>query len=269
MRRAIAIIAVLAAGLLVWFLLKPQGLRLRIQSRILDENRTLLVRLPRDYETSGRPYSVLFILDALDRPSAYGPSFYRVAARVEGMAREGIPPMILVGVVNTVRARDMLPVKTQYEPESGQAAKFLEFFAQELIPHIDAKFRTTGERLLYGRSDSGLFTLYALLEKPDLFSAYIASSPTVGFCPDSVEVKAERLFESHPSLKKNLFIIYGDDDITWAKDFLPDVVELIRDLSPENFRFEAQAVPKGGHIPKSSLDQGLRFVYSGADRRDR
>ena len=260
--------AVVAAGLIIWFLVKPPGFRLRIKSLILNENRTLLIHLPRDYETAGRPYPVLFILDATDRSTIFGPSFYHVAGRVEEMVREGLPPMILVGVVNTNRARDMLPVKTDLEPGSGQAGQFLQFFSQELVPYIEAKYRTSGERLLYGRSDSGLFVLYTLLEEPGLFSSYIASSPTVGFCPEWIRVKMERLFQSRPSLKTNLFIISGDDDIPLVKDFLPGVVGLMRNLRPQNFRFEAQIVSKGGHIPESSLSRGLRFVYSGADRKD-
>ena len=268
MKRIAVIMAVVAAGLFLWLLVKPQSLRLRIKSHILDENRNLLIHLPQDYETSGRPYSVLFILDAFDRLSTYSPSFYRVADRVEEMVREGLPPMILVGVVNTNRARDMLPIRTEVEPGSGRADKFLQFFAQELIPYIEAKFRTTGERMLYGRSDSGLFVLYAFLENPDLFSGSIASSPTVGFCPDLIRVKTERLFRGRPSLNKSLFIIYGDDDIPLVKDFMPDFVKLIRDLKPDHFRFEAQVVPGGGHVPESSLYRGLRFVCPGAAKKD-
>ena len=88
----------------------------------------------------------------------------------------------------------MLPVKTGLYPEGGGADSFLAFFTEEIIPYVDENFRTTKERILYGRSDSGLFTIYALLERPDAFSAYISSSPTVGHCPTLLRLKTGELF---------------------------------------------------------------------------
>jgi len=262
-KRITAIAAVVASAAALWFLAKPEGRRIRIHSLILDETRTLLLDLPPDYATSGRSFPVLFILDALNRSTTYGPSFFRVASRIKEMGKEGLPPMILVGVVNTQRPRDMLPVKTDLEPGSGQASRFLQFFDRELIPRIEKEFRTSGERLVYGRSDSGLFVLYALLEKPALFTAHIASSPTVGFCPEWIRRQTERLFGGRPTAKTCLFIISGENDIPLVKDALPDVVGEFRRLRTAPFRFEAVVVAGGGHVPESGLFHGLRFVFSG------
>jgi len=266
MKRFVVIAAVVAAGVVIWFVAKPPGLRFRMKSRVLEETRTLLFDLPPDYQASGHSYPVLYVLDAYDRSTVFGPSFFLLADQIREMAKEGIPPMILVGVMNTHRARDMIPVESEWEPGSGQADRFLRFFDRELIPRIEEKFRASEERLIYGRSDSALFTLYAFLERTELFSAYIASSPTIGFCPEWITAATERLILRQPPAKTRLFLISGDDDIPLVRDFLPDAAARLRRLPADHFLFEARTMAKGGHVPESSLYLGLRFVYPGRGR---
>ena len=164
-------------------------------------------------------------------------------------------------------ARMMVPATAEPYPESGGADQFLACLTEEIIPHVDESLRTTGERLLYGRSDSALFALYALLESPDAFSGYIASSPTVGHCPSLLEDGATRLLRERPSLKKTLFVVYGDDDIPLARQFVPDLERVIREQAGSGMRFGVKVVPGGGHIPASSLSDGLRFYFSGPPGR--
>lgn len=156
----------------------------------------------------------------------------------------------------------MLPVTTGLYRESGGAASFLASLTEEIIPYVDENFRTTGERILYGPSDAGLFTLYAFLERPDVFSGYITSSPTVGHCPSLLSLKARQLLREHSVVDKTLFIIYGDDDISYAKDFIPALARTIRHQDTRGLRFGMNIVPGGGHVPKSSLYDGLRFYFS-------
>jgi hypothetical protein len=233
-----------------------------VRSRILEERRSLLIHLPPGYRESTASYPVLYLLDAYDQLSSSGPSFYTIAKRVDAMSLQGIPPMVIIGVTNTHRNRDMLPVKTGLYPEGGGADRFLAFLTEEAVPYVDESFRTTGERILYGRSDSGLFTVYALLESPETFSAYIASSPTVGHCPTLLRLKTDEMFRENPNLENALFIIYGDDDIAYAKNFIPALTRIIRNQATEGFRFGMNVVPGEAHIPSSSLYDGLRFYFS-------
>ncbi len=252
------VIGVAAAGLLVSYIWGGHT----IHSRILGEERSFLVHRPPGYRESSTNYPVLYLLDAYERNSSAGPDFQTVAKQVDTMSLEGIPPMIVVGIVNTHRNRDMLPINTRVYSESGGADKFLAFLTEEMIPHVDDNFRTSGERILYGRSDSGLFTLFALLEKPNAFSGYISSSPTLGHCPDLMRVKTGRLFRQHPTLETTLFVIYGDDDLPYARRYIPVFTQAFRNQSAGGIRFGMNIVPGGGHIPKSSLHDGLRFYFS-------
>ncbi|MGN6210504.1 alpha/beta hydrolase [Asticcacaulis sp.] len=63
---------------------------------------------------------------------------------------------------------------------SGHAAEFLKTLRTTIIPMIDSEYATDPSyRVLAGSSLGGLFTLYAMLNDPQLFQAYIASSPAV------------------------------------------------------------------------------------------
>lgn len=245
------------------FILSPsQKNRFRVKSKILAERRTILIHQPQDYEDSGESYPVLYCLDAFHRISTFGPSFYTTAEQVEKMTLEGIPPMIIVGIMNTNRDRDMTPAKTDFHPQGGGAQDFLAFFIKELIPYVDQKYRTSNMRILYGRSDSGLFALYALLESPDTFSAVISSSPTVGLSPMLLKTKTVEMFQIHPHLNNRLYIIYGNNDIPLAKDFIPEFIHSVLSYKNPEFNFEAKVISDGGHIPESSLFHGLRFIFN-------
>jgi predicted alpha/beta superfamily hydrolase len=236
--------------------------RRTIRSRILEERRAVLVHLPPGYHESRSHYPVLYLLDAVGRPSRFSPALSEIGEKIDAMAGEGVGPLIVIGVVNTRRGRDMLPVEAESYPESGGADRFLACLTEEIIPYVDETFRTTGERLLYGRWDSGLLTLYALLEAPEAFSGYIASSPTVGHCPDLLATRATRLFTERQSLVKSLFVIYGDDDIPLTREFVPDLAQVIRERGGPGLRLQVKVVPGGGHIPATSLADGLRFHFS-------
>ncbi len=222
----------------------------------------MLVHLPPGYHESRSHYPVLYLLDAVGRPSRFSPALSEIGRQIDAMAVEGVGPLIVIGVVNTRRGRDMLPVEAESYPESGGADRFLACLTKEIIPYVDESFRTTGERLLYGRSDSALFTLYALFEAPDAFSGYMASSPTVGHCPNLLATRATALFAERRSPAKTLFVIYGDDDIPLTLQFVPDLAHVIREQGGSGLRFQVKVVPGGGHIPASSLADGLRFHFS-------
>jgi len=256
----------LAAGLVLlaviaWRFVHPPYKAFKIFSQALIESRTILEYLPDAYASSGRTYPVLVHLDADPRPSSYGPSFYDIAKNVNALGPL-VPPMIVLGVTNTKRNRDMLPLPVEGMPGSGKAGDFLRFLSEELIPEVKQRYRTSEFRILYGRSDSGLFALYALTEAPEAFEAVIVSSPSLGYHPADMSGRLGRLFRERPDLSKTLFFIYGADEGAVHSGRVPEFADLIRWAASDRFRLGVKSVPGGGHIPKSSLEEGLRFVFS-------
>jgi len=262
MRKIVIAVALVAMAAGVVYLVNPPYKAFKISSAILGERRTVLEYLPAGYRSSGKSYPVLIHLDADPRPSTYGPSFYAIAERMNALGAP-IPEMIVLGVTNTDRLRDMIPVADEsYPPAPGQAHGFLRFITEELVPHVRTRYRTTDFRILYGRSDSGLFALYALTAAPDAFEAVVASSPSLGRCPTFMAEAVKRLFQERPTLAMRLFIIYGSNEGPSVSARVPELAGLIERGSSENLVLGVRSVPDGGHIPKSSLEDGLRFIFS-------
>lgn len=149
-----------------------------IKSTVLNEERTVVVQLPKSYQAEPKKvYPVIYRLDGAGNI----PLASAVIERLQNDNRA--PEVIIVAIENTNRLRDMYPTVNK-EPqgpvgEGGGAAKFLAFFEQELIPLVNKNYRTHDYKVIAGASAGGVFALYALQAKSELFQAHIAYSPAV------------------------------------------------------------------------------------------
>ena len=231
----------------------------KIYSKILNEERKLIIRLPPGYDKTNLVYPVLYLLDA-----DWESFFLSGVATTEYLNGYGlIPKMIIVGICNTDRNRDMLPVKREDGTESGGAKNFLRFITEELMPYVKEHYRTASYNLLFGGSNAGLFTVYALFESPEMFNSCIAASPMIGHCPDFMHKLAGDAILQKNLSSRFLYMIYGDDDLPGTTSYVPDFFELIKTKSVDGFSFQSKIIEKGGHVPYISLHDGLRYVFSG------
>ena len=83
----------------------PLGNYRKIHSKVLGENRTLLILLPADYEKSGKTYPVLYKLDGDEG------NFIQAVSATNYLSNwmDKVPDPIIVGIANTNRERDMMP----------------------------------------------------------------------------------------------------------------------------------------------------------------
>lgn len=232
------------------------GKTFKLQSRILNEERNLLIYLPDGYKEAQTRYPVLYLLDGRAH-------FHHATGVIQYLSTRGIiPPMIVVGLVNTVRNRDLCPVKLEKLPNTGGADKFLQFIADELIPFIDRKYRTHPHRTLVGHSFGGTFTLYALVNNPDLFNFFIAISPAVFVYNTLLIEDADTILAGRSSLNKYVYITVGDEP-----DFrkgIQDFIKVLESKAPDNLRWEFIDLKKEDHIltPHLSIYYGLETVFS-------
>jgi tetratricopeptide (TPR) repeat protein len=176
-----------------------------IESLALGETRRLLIHLPRGYEGSAVSYPVVY--------HTYGdyisPYYAEAYLALESLANEArIPPLILVGIDNIDRYRDLRPLAQDGSP-AGIAA-YTRFLTEEVFPFVEASCRTSPYRILAGPQAGAVFCLYTLIENTDLFDAFILNNPLVS--PPSTDLllgKAETFFASQQSLPKFFFITYG------------------------------------------------------------
>jgi predicted alpha/beta superfamily hydrolase len=134
-----------------------------IPSALLREDRRVMVSLPESYGRTSAGYPVLFLLDGSSH-IVHGGSLVQYLVS----ARNRIPEMIVVALPNTNRNRDMTP--------GPGAVQYQKHLAEELIPWVEQKYRTVSERVVVGHSLSASFVVHTLLNRPELFRGYIATS---------------------------------------------------------------------------------------------
>ncbi len=130
------------------------------QSEKAGRKYRIIVSLPGSYEASGADtrYPVLYTVD--------GQWHFSIAqAAIGGLYYDrGARESIVVGITwvgdednaNRLRVEDFTPTKTDFNPGSGKADRYLDFIQHELIPYMAKNYRTSDDRTLSGSSFGGL-----------------------------------------------------------------------------------------------------------------
>jgi pimeloyl-ACP methyl ester carboxylesterase len=180
--------------------------------------------------------------------------------------------MIVVGITNTDRTRDLTPTRVETLPgnprarfpTSGGADKFLKFIETELIPHVEKQYRVQPFRVFAGHSLGGLFAVHAMLARPELFNAYLAVSPSLQWDNFEVTERAKKFFASRPDYNRTLYVSLGNEP-----GDIGDGFKLFRDLLAQqkvgNFVWQASHMEDEDHgsVVLRSHYEGLRKVYDG------
>ena len=175
---------------------------LLLTSARLSEVRRINVYLPPGYDRCREErYPVLYMLDG-----GTAEDFPHLASAVDDMIRASrIRPLILVGLENTNRRRDLTgptaaPEDLQVTSRPGGSKNLREFFRFELQPVVEARYRTTPDRSIVGESLAGLFVVETLLTAPDLFDAYIALDPSLWWNDESLARESAERIAAWPDL---------------------------------------------------------------------
>lgn len=228
-----------------------------IKSQVLGEDRTILVRVPRDYDRTDAKYPVVYMLDA------HPPQNAMMAGIIEQQAWGGVmPEMILVGIQNINRTKDLTPTATE-RAGTGGGQKFLQYIETEVIPLIDKTYRTQPYRIFAGHSLGGLFVTYSFVERPDLFNAYVAASPVLHWDKDYVIKRAETLFKQDKDWKKRFFVGLGDEPEYLAG--YNAFQSLLKRVRPKGFEYEFQQFKNDNHgsVVLPAYYAGLRKIFDG------
>ncbi|MCC6745110.1 MAG: alpha/beta hydrolase [Acidobacteria bacterium] len=160
------------------------------ESKFVKHPRDIAIWMPPGFRTQPEErYPVMILHDGqnlFDPRTSFIPGHTWNAHRpVARMIRAGqIPPLVLVGVYNTGEHRmdEYTPSRDPARKQGGQAAAYGRMIVEELLPWLVANHRTLpGPRntALGGSSLGGLATLAIGLQRPDVFGALAAFSPSV------------------------------------------------------------------------------------------
>ncbi len=175
----------------------------RLYSESLGEEREVWIHLPYDdvEETYGQNYPVVYLLDGRGH-------FHSVSGMIHQLSSVNgnhvSPQMIVVGIPNTNRMRDLTP--TNAEEGTGGGPAFLDFIENEVIPYIESNYPASNYRTFIGHSLGGLMVIDTLLERPDLFTNYIAIDPSMWWDDRKILAKAEGSLHDQDLTGKTLYV---------------------------------------------------------------
>ncbi|MEK6283130.1 MAG: alpha/beta hydrolase-fold protein [Acidobacteriota bacterium] len=247
----------------------PQGpsfATFTIKSAVLGEDRPILVRTPVGYEASKVGYPVLYMTDG-------NAHMTHTAGSVEFLARNGrMSEAIVVGIPNTDRMRDLSPTRPKTAgatgapdfPTAGGADNFLKFIETELIPEIGKRYRVTPYRILAGHSLGGLFAVHAMLTKPDLFQAYIAASPALGWDNQFAIKRAEDFFKNRKEFNATFFMTIANEPGE-LEDAFHQMKQILTRNQAAGFEWEATEMPDEDHgtVVLRTHYFALRKIFNG------
>jgi predicted alpha/beta superfamily hydrolase len=184
------------------------GQTFTVHSEVLGETRRINVYAPAGYaESDTLRLPVLYMPDG-----GIGEDFLHVAGLVQiGSLNGTMRPFLLVGIENTERRRDLTgPTEVEADreiaPRVGGSAAFRAFLRDELIPVVEASYRTTGKTAIVGESLAGLFVVETLLLEPDLFDIYVAIDPSLWWNDGRMAGEAAALLREHPDVRATLYL---------------------------------------------------------------
>ena len=188
-----------------------------IHSKILNEQREVWVYVPSSpsdtvfFKQSYR-YPVIYLLDGEW-------NFSSVASMIQKLSIVNLnticPEMIVVGIPNTVRERDLTPthmdswlpeLDSSFCKNSGGGEKFISFIEKELMPHIDSLYPTAPYRTFIGTSIGGLTVINTLIHHTHLFNAYVAIEPSMWWDNQKLLKEAKTILTTNTYSGVSLFL---------------------------------------------------------------
>jgi predicted alpha/beta superfamily hydrolase len=246
----------------------PGTTALKINSAVLGEERTILVRVPPGYETNKQRYPVLYMTDG-------NAHIGHTSSTVEFLAQNGrMSELIVVGITNTDRTRDLSPTHVTTTvaggnsalqfPTSGGADKFLKFIETELIPEIEKRYRVHPYRILAGHSLGGLFTIHAMVSRPELFNSYVAVSPALQWDNQVAVKRAEDFFKAPKEWQATLFMSLGHEPGPIEDGFF-QLKQVLEKNQTKGFEWEVQQLDDEDHgsVVLRSHYLGMRKIFAG------
>lgn len=190
-----------------------------IHSTLLNEDRKIYIHCPIvDSSDVNKRFPVVYLLDGENH-------FELLAQYADYLSRPDVaamPKIIVVGIPNTKRVRDLTPTQSisNYEGKpdttgkyksSGGNEMFFAFLQKELMPIIDSTYKTQPYKVFAGHSFGGISSINCMLTHPDMFDAYIAISPSFWWDKEYLLKLTEKKLTSGATLNKKLFYCDGNE----------------------------------------------------------
>jgi predicted alpha/beta superfamily hydrolase len=257
-----------------------------LNSKILKEQRKIWVHVPKEYSDGlieNKNYPVVYLLDG-------DTHFHAVVGMIKQLSSLGggsiFPKMIVVGILNTNRTRDLTPTKGKLDSStdsnmianSGGGENFMLFIEKELIPYMESNYPTDLYRTFIGHSFGGLTVMNTLIEKPNLFNSYVSIDPSMSWDNKKLLSKIKETSLDGKYSNKNLFLGIANtmsedmDTVTVKKDttagtrHIRAILELndyLKNDTQKNISFKGEYYKDDHHgsVPLIAVYDAMRFIF--------
>jgi predicted alpha/beta superfamily hydrolase len=201
----------------------------------LNRTRRIWLYLPPDYTTNTtKRYPVIYMHDGqnlFDIATSFSGE-WQIDESLNNLFSQGDGGAIVVGIDNggASRLNEYSPwINTQYG--GGEGRKYVNFITDSLKPYIDRSFRTKTDRLntaIAGSSMGGLISMFAAIERQDVFSKAGILSPSFWF-NDSCFAHVTQRRHQQPM---KIYFVAGQTEST---GMIPDIQRMMTTLTNVGF----------------------------------
>lgn len=147
---------------------------------------------------------------------------------------------IVVGIKTQNRRFELtsLNLDKRYDRPAGYlggADQFRSKIKNVILPFIEGQFKTSSKKIVVGESLAGLFISETLLKTPDLFTDYIAISPSLWYDDRQLAKQASEFLKKHDDSTRNLYITMANEGGTMQKG-LDEMLEAIKKSGLKNLK---------------------------------
>ncbi len=235
----------------------------KLESKQVGEIRIINVWTPLEYKNGNDSYPVLYMPDG-----GIKEDFPHISNTISKLIKEkSIPPLILVGIENTERGRDLTGFSeseydAKYCPVTDGAKNFRAFITEELFDEIAKRYRVTDRKGIIGESLAGLFVMETLMLKPNTFDLYIAFDPSIWWNDHYLVKNAINLLDGFPDKDIKLwFAGSGTEDIS---QYTNELARILKNNAPENLKWKYSDEPKEKHntIFRMAKEKALKWTLN-------
>lgn len=238
---------------------EPEGFKKHIiSSKILKEDREIVIRLPDSYDIT-KKYPTVYVIGGNSLT-------FNILDDINILSRTGyFKESIVIGIPNvdnTSRQRDFTPpgmkqdLDEKNSPE-GRADTYLSFIEKEIIPFVEKTYTTDTTRIIVGHSRAGMTVLYSLIQTPDLFAGRICLSPAL-WREDMVFVNMVKEYLSYHTLPKSyLFLSMGSDEVEKMKLAFDEMNNVLENIDHPALEWKYYYTPGANHNNNSKLSAAI------------
>ena len=193
--------------------------------------------------------------------------FPHIANTIAKLVKEkSIHPIILVGIENTERRRDLsgfseVNEDAKYCPLTDGAKNFRNFITEELFSEVGKRYRITDKKGIIGESLSGLFVMETFMQKPQSFDFYIAMDPSLWWNNHYLIRNANELLNNIPS--KEIKLWFAGSSAEDISQYTNELAKILKNDAPNELNWKYSDEPNEQHntIFRATKEKALKWIF--------